>query len=218
MLVVLALLAVAGCGSGGPKEVAQQLTSTASTPDTSSSSEGTTPPSTSAAPPPTETATTPPPTATAPALTGFGATDAEWNATHTDDLMAKIRGVAYDHDPTFGGGVSDKYLDVQHQDGRVLSYTLNLHAGTSLATAQRAAAAELPADAVILWTATKDGCEQTEMTSKTLGLALSDPAIGDPTGEVNIEFATGEGYDPGNVTEALISTGNYPTPSDGPPC
>lgn len=217
-VLLVSLIVAAGCGTSASKSGAQlpdtpDATTAADAPASASIVPSTAPPTTA---PPTVVATTP--SVAAPALSGFGATDAEWNATHTDDLTAKVRGVAYDHDPTFGGGVSDKYLEVQHENGRVLAYTLNFHHGTSLATAQREAAAELPADAATVWSATKDGCQQTEMTSKTLGLALADPAIGDPTGEVNIEFATGLGYDPNNVTEAYFSTGNYPSPADGPDC
>ena len=65
-------------------------------------------------------------TGTAPALsvTGFGATDADWNGAHTED-QDFARGAVYDADPalpTVNGHEGAHYIGVIHGGGRVLSY------------------------------------------------------------------------------------------------
>lgn len=82
---------------------------------------------------------------------------------------------------------------------------------------------ELPPDAHELWGAKRDTCYQAELVSKTLGRALAAPAIGDPEGDVFVEFDTilpdgSSIYERAHVNEILVGLGSYPTAASGPAC
>jgi hypothetical protein len=157
-------------------------------------------------------------------ITGYGATNGAWNADHKRSPGYQ-KGAAYDPDPTLpkaGGRVQSRYVTVQHEEGRVLGYEMNVHRqGLSgvLATAR----AELPNDARIEWKGRKDTCVQAQFASARLGHALGDPAIGDPSGEVFVEFSdlssNGEAVaSPRNFNDAIFSLALYRGPADAPGC
>ena len=164
--------------------------------------------------------TPPPPVAAASAVTGFGATDTNWNSAHTEDTEF-APGAVYDTDPSLpeiNGHTGAKYTAVLHTAGHVISYTLNLPTGTDLTEAMARTESDLPSDATAVWEAAKDTCSQMEFRSSTLGTALGDPSIGDEAGDVFVEFTTGDGYDPSDVTNVLVGLGDYPTAQDAPAC
>lgn len=119
-----------------------------------------------------------------------------------------------------------------HSNGRVLGYTMNLAPGTTEAVAKETVLREFPTDASILWytvnpagsaQAANGACGQMEVKSAELGLALSDPAIGDAEGMAFIELSTvssdgSSGYDAKNINQALFLLGSYATAADAPAC
>jgi len=164
---------------------------------------------TSVEPPATvATSAEPPATATSSAtsieptdgLTGIGATNSVWNATHQAD------------DRFILGTVYGRYYAVIH-NGRITSYSMHLPDGTSQAKARAIAISELPADARSVWRANLDACVEEAFSSKSLkeALGMSDVLIG---------FLTdgSESYDPSNVNDLYLEAGAYPTPSDAPGC
>jgi hypothetical protein len=114
------------------------------------------------------------------------------------------------------------YSNVTPQDGRVVEYMVTT--GTSSVTAAiKRAKDELPADARQLWATQKGNCYQVELTSATVGRALSGPAVGDPSGGVlammNTLLPSGAPvYHPDAVTQIMLSPGAYPAPADAPDC
>jgi hypothetical protein len=145
-----------------------------------------------------------------PALTGFGATLAQWKTAHTLDVKVPARNaylprVAGDTDGT------DTWQVVTVAGGRVISYTLNL-APSSLRAAEARARRELPADARLLWRRTFGGtCAQEQFESATLAATLGN-------GQVNIEFDNAVSSTVTPVTEELFSTYNAPTVAQAPHC
>jgi hypothetical protein len=109
-----------------------------------------------------------------PSVTGFGATDAAWNSSHTADPHS-LPGTAYDPDPSLpkvNGGVADRYYAVQHEGGTVTQYEYRF-ANVPIAAAKAGVLrTEFPLDAKIKWFAVKRGCAQMMVTSKTLGRGL----------------------------------------------
>ncbi len=162
----------------------------------------------------------PPPTNDGSAtVTGFGATDADWNAHHTADSRG-CPGCLYNLSAVTPG--NDEYFGVAHDGGRVTGYTLELPVGTSISAAKQRVKAELPADAIVLWTTKRDTCEQMVLQSPALGAALE--SLGDKTGQVYVElytadWETGEySYDVNNINEVFFSLGSYAAPADAPEC
>lgn len=167
--------------------------------------------------------------ATAPAtdtLTAFGATDAGWNANHVEDTRGNIiPGAAYDPIPSDGDLVyADRYYAVLHENGRVLNYSMAFGRGTPQGVATATVMQEFPWDVHVLWTIRRDTCYKMEIVSSDLGRALADPKIGDPTGEVTVEFASDEdtqgnsSYSASSVREVMLGLGSYPTANDSPGC
>jgi hypothetical protein len=120
------------------------------------------------------------------AITGYGATIAAWNAHHTADHDFAA-GTVYDPDPSLpevNGHTGAVYVLVAPQGGLVLSYAMNLAAGTTLHAAVTTAQAEFPRDARLLWIARKNTCVQVQFASAILGHVLARPAIGDASGQV----------------------------------
>jgi hypothetical protein len=156
------------------------------------------------------------------ALTGFGATASEWNAHHTADHRFAPN-AAYNPDPalpSYSG--QDVYVAVQWEDGRALDYEMNIP-GESIRRAIARALEELPPDGRELWGVKRDGCYQAELTSPTLGRALSAPGIGDPEGGVFVEFETllpdgSQVYESRDVNGILIGLGSYTTAASAPAC
>lgn len=170
-------------------------------------------------------ASTAPTASPAPVITGFGATDAAWNAHDTADSDF-APGAAYNPDPNLpkiNGHTGARYVATNHTNGRVLGYMMNLMPGTTLDAAKATVSQEFPSDASFVWFAARDTCAQLEVKSATLGAALSDLKIGDPDGLAFIELDTehSEGtasYDPKNINQAILLLGNYATAGDAPAC
>jgi hypothetical protein len=166
---------------------------------------------------PAPTPTPAPPTATPYVISGFGATDADWNATHNPDPSGAA-GALYDYDLFLG---ADRYYAVDHQGGRVVGYSMNI-SSTKLSDAEAQAKAELPPDAVVLWRAERPTCEQVEYQSAILGEALA--ALGDPQGQVIVWFATldettmAAKLDVNAINEIVLAIGVYPKAVVAPPC
>jgi hypothetical protein len=172
-----------------------------------------------------------PPAPPTVAVVGFGATDAEWNSRHRQ-TPGFTAGAVYDPDPSLpqvNGRVGSRYFAVIHQEGGVLSYSMALHAGTSIKEARTAVMQEFPLDAKAMWFNVKANgglsgpCAQMAIQSRVLGTSLADPKIGDPEGYAIVEFGTDHsdgrsGYDPNNVTAAILGLGTYRTAAEAPAC
>jgi hypothetical protein len=158
-------------------------------------------------------------------ITGFGATDADWNRAHTPDPDFASDSV-YDPDPTLptiNGHTGAKYVTVTHQNGRVTVYTLNLHPRTTIDQAKGIALQEFPPDTHILWFTVKDACAEMEVQSAILAAALGAPPLGDPQGQAYVELdsALPDGtatYNATNINEAILVLASYPTVADAAPC
>jgi hypothetical protein len=111
------------------------------------------------APAPAQTAA--PASALPPPLPGFGATSAQWKDTHSADRAIPD---AYNVDPSLptvtGGRAGAKYTFVTFVDDRATSYVVNFSTHTSIDRARSLVLSEFPADARVLWTATRDTCSQ----------------------------------------------------------
>jgi hypothetical protein len=185
-----AVLVLAGCAGANP--AAERSASPPSSPAASSS-------------PATVAATT-----SGPALTGFGATLAQWKAAHTLDVSVPARN-AYLPRVIGDPDGSDTWQVVMVAGGRVNSYTLNL-TPTSLRAAEARARQELPTDARVLWRRTSGStCAQEQFRSATLAAALGD-------GQVNVEFDNAVSSTVTPVTEELFSTYDAPTVAQAPHC
>lgn len=125
-------------------------------------------------------------TSTVPSgLTGYGATIAAWNATHTKDpdyegLMAYGPTIATPEGPT------PQFIDVTSDGQRIIKYIEVLPDGTSLDEAQTAVRVDLPSDAVaqslnISHTAAALGqtssCAFWNLSSATLGSDTISPYV-----------------------------------------
>ena len=184
------VLVLAGCAGANP--AAEPSASTSSSPAVS--------PSSAAA-----AATT-----SGLALTGFGATLAQWNAAHKLDVSVPARNAYLPHVAGDTDG-SDTWQVVMVSGDRVNSYTLNL-APTSLRAAEARARQELPPDARVLWRHTFGGtCAQEQFRSATLAAALGD-------GQVNVEFDNAISSTVTPVTEELFSTYDATTVAQAPHC
>jgi hypothetical protein len=141
-----------------------------------------------------------------PALTGFGATLAQWRAGHRLDTADPARNAYLPH---LDG--EDTWQLVTVTAGRVVSYTLNVPP-SSLLSAEARARLELPADARVLWKRKFGGtCAQEQFESAALAAALGD-------GQVNVEFDNAVTARATPVTEELFSTYDAPTAAQAPAC
>ena len=166
----------------------------------------------------------PPPSPETLAITGFGATDADWAGAHTQDTNYAA-GSAYDPDPSLpqvNGRMADVYYGVDHSNGRVTGYEMRLHLRTGISAAKRVALHEFPSDTRIAWYQVVGAeCVQMEVASPTLGQALSSE--GDSQGLALVEFGTlaadgSSGFDPSNVNDALFELLVYATAADAAGC
>jgi hypothetical protein len=153
-------------------------------------------------------------------LSGYGATQAEWNADHTEDNNFTADS-SYNPTSGLGNGYTDKYTSVLWIGGRALSYQIGFPGGTSIATAVSTTLQEFPSNATILWQQenTSDSvniCYQMEVHSPTLGQALESD------GNTFVEFQTidtsdtntGDGYYTNNVNDASLRNADYKKASD----
>ncbi|MBI1759526.1 MAG: hypothetical protein HYR62_09930 [Actinobacteria bacterium] len=154
-----------------------------------------------------------------PALTGFGATDADWRSRHLPD-PARPAGTAYNPDPLIpavDGKMGARYFDVVHTAGRVLGYTVAIDPGSGLAGARRTALAELPGDAREVWSAPLGSCSLVQLRSATLARVLGNL---DPTGSVLVELrpATGAYAVADDIAAAVFRPLWIATPSASTSC
>jgi hypothetical protein len=177
----------------------------------------------------TTTTTRAPTTTTAPAvpqLPGIGATDASWEAHHTQDHRFAA-GSSYDPNPALADpsdpSRNDKYYAVAHQSGHVIGFSTRYTLGTTIDAAKTTALAEFPPDATVVWSTSNDTCAQMQVRSPTLRAALS-AGYGDPTGGVAIAFYTNAAatqpgsYRADNIRDAIFLAVDEATPSDAPAC
>jgi hypothetical protein len=164
-----------------------------------------------------------------PTITGYGATQNDWNNNHQADTRYDSGAV---YDPTPGLGSDDrhnaKYYLVSTQNGRILTYEIRLPNQSNLAAARAEVMQEFPADAKVVWQQTADQCSQMEVSSAMLGSAsvLGSKDIGDSLGQVFVEFQTdttstaslNSYYDASNVNLATLNLGSYSTAADAPGC
>lgn len=154
-----------------------------------------TPPSTLSAPTTTAPHSTTIPASSSDGLTGFGATEAEWDNHHNADTT-KAPGSAFGPIVTTSDGEQgDEYADVAYGGGRVTGYNLQLPDGTSLTAAEAIVAEQLPSDAKLTGTyhsTFPDGgtCLYLNYTSSILKRLLAAPQIGDSQGIVGVELWT----------------------------
>lgn len=164
--------------------------------------------STSAAPSSSAPAPATAAAAPGPALTGFGATLAQWKAAHRLDVSVPARNAYLPH---VDGSGEDTWQVVTMASGRVTSYTLNVAPG-SLSAAETRARQELPADTRLLWARTVPGtCTQEQFESATLAAVLGD-------GQVNVEFDNAVSGSATPVTEELFGTYDAPAVAQAPAC
>ncbi|HEY5024866.1 MAG TPA: hypothetical protein VII76_07805 [Acidimicrobiales bacterium] len=140
----------------------------------------------------------------ASSLTGFGATIAAWNNAHTQ--AASYAGL-----PAYGPVVSTpqgripQYSEVQLESGRVSQYLEVLPNGTSLATAEKAARANLPSSAVAKSFVVTTSCAFWNFTSTIVNDAMGSPQV---TVEIAYDDASGSPYwMPNNVNTLTFQTG-----------
>jgi hypothetical protein len=222
-LVVTGLLAAA-CGSGGGKvssatttssaSATPEPTSTVSTPDTTEpTSSATTPVSTFATTESTSTAELP---AQGSGLTGFGATDGAWNASHTEAS-------GFDPGSTYGAIVpipgdsrQHQWAGVDHSAGRIIGFTYSMPAETTEAAAKHDLAAQLPPDATTTsFTVQHDSagnvCAFWNLRSSTIAQVLGGAPFGDSAGDIGIELftvsadASSYTYDPRDVNTTSVN-------------
>jgi hypothetical protein len=147
-----------------------------------------------------------------PALTGIGATDADWEDNHEPDPEF-AEGSAYDPDPSLVAPGADptfssRYYLVSHSGGRIESYEMRFAPGTSIDEAKADTLAEFPDDAKVDWFRTvpasgvAGACAQMQVSSATLTSALGRG----PTAGL-VEFSSGEAansYNPEAVSTATL--------------
>jgi hypothetical protein len=214
------MLALAGCGSSGSVSSEPAATTDTTPLSDTTTSDTTTSDTTTSDTTTSGTTTSGTPTASGPAITGYGATREQWDANHqADDRFAP--GSVYDPDPSINPGDqlhNARYYTVNSTAGRILDYSMRFPPHTSITAARGQAMDELPPDAHVRWYDVKDTCSQMVVESRTLGRVLGGH-IGDPSGAVLVEFTTGEGYEPSNVTEAIFGLGgSYGTAQSSPGC
>ena len=139
----------------------------------------------------------PPQAASSPAppsgtITGYGATEANWQALHQGD---------------------GRYILASPENGRVVRYSLQFAPGTTIDAARRAALAEFPPDARVVRFATKNACAQMEIESATLAPLIGAARPGQVAGRVFAEFdsvlANGEStFKSGAVSEVFFVPGD----------
>jgi hypothetical protein len=158
-----------------------------------------------------------------PQVTGFGATDAAWNAHHTADSEF-AQGAVYNADPSLpqiNGHTGAQYTQVMHQNGHVLGYDYHFNSEPISQAKAQVLTQNFPTDAHPLWFAVKDTCAQMAVQSNAVGHTLSDHSIGDSGGFVLVEFGSGinaDHYDAGSVSDGLFMLAQDGSQSSAPDC
>lgn len=176
------------------------------------------------------TATTTPqtnstPASTAVVLTGFGATQAEWNKSHTAAKNFSSDS-SYNPNPSVTASCNGvKYCSMNWTGGRALDYTIGFPSNVSQSVAQATVMQEFPSDATVVWqerntSGAPNECYQMEIQSPTLAKALSN------NGQAFVEFSTlvpsdtsgNIDYNAANITEAILQDLPYASASEAPGC
>ena len=157
-----------------------------------------------------------------PVLTGFGATQDEWNKTHTADPQATANS---SYNP--GGGTHDcsNFGDRYYGMSGTGNYSMCFPNNQSLATTQAIVMQEFPSDTTILWQGKQTSgepseCYQMEVHSATLAAALGG------SGNAFVELQTLDPhnssgnieYNALNVNDALLSAQDNASLSAAPGC
>jgi len=224
-LIVFGIIFLVLCGIASATDPSTPATKTVATTKTATSKPVSKPKQPTATKPATSTtpkpAPTPAPKPAEPVLTGYGATQAEWNKTHTEDKRFAAN-TAYDPEPNLAGGCNgDKYCAMQGTTDYEMSFPNSL----DQAEVQTEIMQEFPSDTTVLWqqlntSGEPSECYQMEVHSATLATVLG----GD--GDAAVEFDTQEpsdnsgniDYKASNVNDVLVNDLDNPTPSDAPGC
>ena len=168
----------------------------------------------------TTTATPTVATASTVLLTGFGATEVEWRASHVAATDPRLQSdCCWDPDPTLPRDLSTavsgyRYTEVQRISGRVLQYVHNFHRSTNQAQAlDEVLRLDFPADTKRVWSKRLDACALHQVQSAAVGQALGSK------GGALIRFVTSAtgSYDSTNVGWASVTVGDY-SAKDGLGC
>lgn len=155
-------------------------------------------------------------------LTGYGATQDQWNRAHTSDTK-------FAPDSTYNPGYSSAGCSGDGAEYYAMlgttNYSMCLNNNLSQAAAQAIVMREFPSDTTVLWQAKQtsgepDECYQVEVHSPTLATVLGT------SGDALVEFQTFEPhnssghikYNPANVNNVLIAGQDATSPSDAPGC
>ncbi len=138
-------------------------------------------------------------------LTGFGATDRAWNASHTADSRFNP-GSSYDPTPNLARSSDPqfdaKYYNVQHEGGRVVSYEMRFPPRTSVSAAKALVRrTEFPRSSRVTSFRALGSCAVMTVHEGALGQVV-------PGGNVTVELSSGQGgnsYDPSDVWSAIIT-------------
>lgn len=211
----MALVAAAGlsaCSSGTAAE-APTTTTVASPPTKSAPTTAPTTPATTAVPASTAPPTTAVPASTippTPAITGYGATLAEWKATHARD-KDYLGLPAYGPSVQTPGGPTPQYVGVQDDGQRIIEFIESLPEGTSLAEAQTDTLAQLPSNTApgALDISNQNGsCDFWNLDSPTLAAVGAGGNNGEVVVEMAYDDANGEPtYKPSDINTITIEVG-----------
>lgn len=155
-------------------------------------------------------------------VTGFGASDAVWNRTHTPDTTFAA-GAVYNADPSLpevNGHTGAHYTVVQHDSGHVDGYEYHFASASISAVKADVLRTQLPSDVRIVWFARRDTCAQMMVRSPKLAQTLR-ALLGDKAGSVMIEFSSGandDTYNPRSVNDALFILLPLESRSQAPGC
>lgn len=211
---IAAALLLAGCSSGGsPGDPTTAPPPTGSSSKPSATGEATTP---ATSVPPTAAASSAAPKPTA--ITGYGATVADWERTHTQ-VKGVNPGTAYNPSPGLNkdSGANWVYSGVLAQGGRQTYYSLEFATDTPRPTAEAQVRAELPLDAVVVWERDTDGCHQIQYSSATLAAALGNPG-GVLATLINYSALAGSDDASSVVDSAVLQRSAGEAPEDAPEC
>ena len=103
------------------------------------------------------------------ALTGIGASSAQWEASHTPNPTFD-NGRVYGNDPSLPSYLSNHgavYIDVRRASDRIVSYDLNMKPADLSDVIERVRR-ELPPDATLVWSQQMDTCYRVNFESPTL--------------------------------------------------
>jgi hypothetical protein len=157
-------------------------------------------------------------------LTGFGATVAAWDAAHSADTSANLQaGCCFDRVKGLGYGARDRFILVSGDSGIIDGYEENFAEGTSIGRAKKIVAQSFPSDMTTMWERKLRTCYQWQVTSPTLASILGAPKIGEPSGDVFIEFDSDNAslhptYLADDVTDATVGLATSQTEAHASGC